>query len=162
MNRKQLDNRQESYAANKGRAGKGKSAKKKKFVTYVISVSVGTGCYRHIKISGDCTLEELHFAIIDAFALDDDHAHVFFPDNKAWSGDGYYSMYIEDEEKYTCDFFLSDVLEEKQKFMYIFDFGDEWRFSCRVLRITDEECGKPEIIRTVGEAPEQYPDYDEY
>ncbi|MDE7294678.1 MAG: plasmid pRiA4b ORF-3 family protein [Oscillospiraceae bacterium] len=54
------------------------------------------------------------------------------------------------------------MLEEKQKFVYIFDFGDEWQFSCRVLRITDEPCGSFEIIRTVGESPEQYSYYDEY
>ncbi|MDE7294677.1 MAG: plasmid pRiA4b ORF-3 family protein [Oscillospiraceae bacterium] len=68
-----------------------------------MSVSLGTGCYRHIKISGDCTLEELHGAILDAFGFDDDHAHAFFLDNKAWQGDGYYSRYMEDEERYTCD-----------------------------------------------------------
>ena len=32
-------------------------------VSYVISVSSGTGCYRHIQISGDSTLFGLHGAI---------------------------------------------------------------------------------------------------
>ena len=35
--------------------------------SYVISVSVGTGCYRHIQISKNATLYKLHEAILDAF-----------------------------------------------------------------------------------------------
>lgn len=135
----------------------GKAAAK----TFVFSVSVGTGCYRHIKISGASTLEDLHCEILNAFEFDNDHAHAFFLDNKAWSSDAYYSRYIEGSCRSTCDYTLSQVLEEKQKFLYIFDFGDEWRFQCRVLRITDESCDTPEIVRSVGEPPEQYPVYDE-
>lgn len=116
----------------------------------------------HIKISGKSTLEELHSAILDAYGFDDDHAHAFFLDNRAWSDGGYYSRYMEEELNLSCDYTLSRLLSEKQKFLYIFDFGDEWRFSCHVLRITDEKCGKSEIIKSVGEAPEQYPDFDEY
>ena len=35
--------------------------------SYVISVSLGTGCYRHIQISKSATLYKLHEAILDAF-----------------------------------------------------------------------------------------------
>ena len=35
--------------------------------SYVISVSAGTGCYRHIQISKTATLHRLHKAIIAAF-----------------------------------------------------------------------------------------------
>ena len=129
--------------------------------TLVIAVSLGKGCYRHIKISGGATLEELHSVILDAFCFEDDHAHVFFLNNKAWSDGGYYSRYIEDEERFSCDVTLSQALEEKQKFLYIFDFGDEWRFQCRVLSIKGEACSEAEIVRSVGEAPEQYPDYED-
>lgn len=69
---------------------------------------------------------------------------------------------MEDDVHFSCDYTLSQLLSENQKFLYIFDFGDEWRFSCHVLRITDEKCDKPEIIKSVGEAPEQYLDFDEY
>ena len=46
-----------------------------------------------------------------------------------------------------------------QKFLYIFDFGEEWRFSCKVLRELDEPTEKPEVVRASGEAPEQYGGY---
>lgn len=63
----------------------------------------------------------------------------FFLDNRAWSDGGHYSRYMEEELNLSC----------------------EWRFSCRVLHITDEKCGKPEIVKSVGESPEQYPDFDD-
>lgn len=126
--------------------------------TFVISVSLGKGLYRHIKISGGATLEELHSVILDSFGFDDDHAHVFFLDNKAWSDEGYYASYMEDKDRFSCDYTLSRVLEEKQSFLYIFDFGEEWRFKCKVLSIKEGACPEAEIVRSVGAAPEQYPD----
>ena len=45
--------------------------------SYVISVSVGTGCYRHIQISQKASLFRLHEAILEAFEFEDDHAHAF-------------------------------------------------------------------------------------
>ncbi len=44
--------------------------------SYVISVSLGTGCYRHIQISAGATLNKLHKAILGAFGFEDDHAHL--------------------------------------------------------------------------------------
>lgn len=45
--------------------------------SYVISVSAGTGCYRHIQISKTATLHKLHKAIINAFDFEDDHEYAF-------------------------------------------------------------------------------------
>ena len=53
--------------------------------SYVISVSAGTGCYRHIQISANAALYKLHQAILKAFEFEDDHLHAFFMDNKRWS-----------------------------------------------------------------------------
>lgn len=129
--------------------------------TFYVSISLMTGCYRHIKISSGATLEELHETVIDAFNFDDDHAHVFFLNNKAWSNNGYYSKYIDDGRKHSCDYTIGQVLDDKHQFIYIFDFGDEWKFKCKVLKITDETCYEAEIVRSVGASPEQYPNYEE-
>ena len=70
--------------------------------SYVISVSAGTGCYRHIQISQNATLYRLHEAILEAFEFMDDHAHAFFMDNKTWSQyDAYYSMKMDGSERLT-------------------------------------------------------------
>mgnify|MGYP000961127436 CR=1 FL=1 len=136
-------------------------AKKKN--SYIISVSVATGCYRHIKIDSTATLLQLHKAIIDAFEFYDDHLHVFFMDNSAWSdAESYYSDMMEGEDRYTANYTLEKVgLFVGRKFKYIFDFGDEWRFQCKVMKVLDEATESPEIVRSAGEAPSQYWDEDE-
>lgn len=132
--------------------------------SYVISVSLDTGCYRHIRISGKATLEELSDAILDAFNFDNDHLHAFFMNNRAWDEmDCYYSPYAEEDEFCSTDAcnlqFLN--LEIGKKFLYIFDFGDDWRFQCKVLKILDEDTKEPVVVRTKGAAPMQYSEFDE-
>lgn len=136
-------------------AHKGVPAEEK---SYVISVSLGTGCYRHIQISESSTLLELHKAILDAFEFDDDHAHAFFMDNKKWSDwDCYFVEGIENDYRTTNRYRLRQVgLHKGMQFKYVFDFGDEWTFQCKVLRVVDETTEEPVVIRRKGEAPEQY------
>lgn len=126
--------------------------------SFVISVSLGTGCYRHIQISDNSTLLELHWAILDAFNFMDDHAHAFFMDNKIWSElDCYYMDGIEDYYRTTDRYNLKQAgLYKGKKFKYVFDFGDEWAFQCKVLKIVEESTDEPWVVRSKGEAPDQY------
>lgn len=137
---------------------KAKAAKGLSNQSYIISVSLGTGCYRHIQISGSSTLFQLHTAILDAFDFMDDHAHAFFMDNHAWSDwDCYYAAGLEKEDRTTDRYRLDQIgLYQDKKFKYIFDFGDEWTFQCKVLRIAEEKTPKPLVIRSKGVSPEQY------
>ena len=131
--------------------------------SYVISVSAGTGCYRHIQISKSATLYKLHQAIIRAFDFDDDHAHAFFMDNHYWSEyRAFFSMKMNGDEKLTKSCKLEKLnLSKGSQFKYLFDFGAEWRFQCKVLRELEDTVDIPCVIRSVGESPEQYPDWDE-
>lgn len=131
--------------------------------SYVISVSAGTGCYRHIQISKNATLYKLHKAIINAFDFEDDHAHAFFMDNHYWSGyAAFFSMKMHGDERLTKSYKLEKLnLSKGDQFKYLFDFGDEWRFQCKVLRELEEQIDIPQIIRSVGESPEQYPEWED-
>ncbi|MHB1153967.1 MAG: IS1096 element passenger TnpR family protein [Eubacteriales bacterium] len=130
--------------------------------SYVISVSYATGIYRHIKIADDATLYNLHQAIQDAFIFDDDHAHAFFLDNRSWSHvDSYFADMIEGEEKFTSDYVLNKVLHLGQSFKYIFDFGDEFTFQCKLLKEIDEITEIASVIRSKGDAPKQYSGWDD-
>lgn len=56
------------------------------------------------------------------------------------------------------------ALEVGQTFMYLFDYGDEWRFNIRVHAIDEAanaETEYPRIVESVGEAPPQYPDWED-
>lgn len=153
---------QNFHIENTNKSKVGKTAKKAKKTaakqSYVISVSLGAGCYRHIQISGGSTLLEMHWAILNAFEFEDDHAHAFFMDNKIWSEfDCYYVKGIEEYYRTTDRYNLNQAgLYKGKQFKYVFDFGDEWTFQCKVLRVVEESTDKPLILRSKGEAPEQY------
>jgi len=139
-------------------------------MSFVISVSLDKGCYRHIQITQEATLEELSSVILQAFAFDDDHMHAFFMDNKAWSEADCYYMNPMDEkegndERHTCDYMLHQVMQTGSKFKYVFDFGDNWQFQCKVLSEKPWDAPSPGdtlldsyalVLREVGEAPAQY------
>ncbi len=129
--------------------------------SYLISVSYGKGCYRHIRISASATLYQLHEAIVAAFDFDDDHAHIFFMNNHFWHPcDSYTSLKLDDDDQLTSDFTLKELgLSKGRQFKYIFDFGQEHRFQCRVLQELQEHTDDPIVTRQVGESPEQYPDW---
>ena len=131
---------------------------------WIISVKFKKGCYRHIQIPKTETLAELADVILWSFDFENDHAHAFFMDNLFWSdADSYFLSFVSDdgEERYTENVYL-DILSVKQKFKFIFDFGDEWRFECQVLREIEAEDEGAYLVREVGTPPEQYPDYDSF
>lgn len=130
---------------------------------YVISVSLCTGCYRHIHIAASASLYRLHQAILDAFDFEDDHMHAFFMDNHLWSPASMYSSDAsEPGQRLTRSYKLSQFhLQKGDKFRYVFDFGDSWEFQCRLLRETEDATKTPIVLRSVGESPEQYPAWDE-
>lgn len=131
---------------------------------YVIRVALGpSGLYRHIKVPRSMRLIEFSFAILDAYQFDMDHLSAFFMDNRAWSdADAYFFDEINDGSRVMGETELRDVgLEKGKKFLYIFDFGDEWTFQCKVLREVDDAGKNAEIVKSVGEAPQRYPVYDD-
>jgi hypothetical protein len=62
--------------------------------TYTLHVSVpGTGrVWRKIEISANQTLEDLHWAIQDAYDFAADHLYSFFMSNQAWDPSSEYSL----------------------------------------------------------------------
>ena len=133
--------------------------------SYVISVSPRAKCYRHIQISGDATLLEFSSFILDSFNFQNDHLHAFFMNNRSFTDDDcYYLTPVEPEcnQRLTSDYKLNQVgLTQGKKFKYVFDFGDEWTFQCKVLRVLKSDTPVPKIIRSKGKAPSQYGDDEE-
>lgn len=144
--------------------------------TYVISVSAGTGCYRHIQISNRETLHTLHLAILEAFGFQENERHAFFMDNRLNSIEEAYFGNDPQAKKPLTGFpperdTRNVTLEEtglflKMKFKYLFDFEIQHRFQCQVLREVQQDAPHPFVVRAVGESPAQEPwetgDVDEY
>ena len=85
-------------------------------------------------------------------------------DNKLWSwANQYYDERAEEPGDTTSDVTLEELeLFVGDQFKYVFDFGDEWVFQCKVLRKFNEPNVENCIIKVVGESPKQYPDEDEF
>ncbi|HJJ45788.1 MAG TPA: hypothetical protein O0Y17_01750, partial [Methanocorpusculum sp.] len=119
----------------------------------------------HIKMSALHRLEMLHDIILKETQFDDIwHLHSFFMDNKAYKSD-YEIPCVEAAHEDNLpgtltdrDYRIFDLhLYLGQKFMYIFDFGDDWRFTCTVIDILKEPTDMAEVIASKGNPPIQYP-----
>lgn len=129
---------------------------------------------RSIQIRADQTLEQLHYAIFDAFDRYDEHMYEFQfgkgpHDPKA---ERYVlPMALEgpfhDDEGIAGDLTRTTIgslnLKVDQAFGYWFDFGDDWWHQINVEAV-DEKAprGKyPKVTKRVGQSPPQYVDWDE-
>jgi len=134
-----------------------------KFVdgTYVFKVSLRPNLWRRIEMAGGHSLEDLHYAIQDAYDFDDDHLYAFFMDNEAWSDERFTSPH-DDEGPYVDEVRIGEIgLFVGKRILYLFDFGDCWQFRVEVEEIRTEgpKPRRPRIVEKKGKAPEQYPDW---
>jgi hypothetical protein len=134
--------------------------------------------YRIIEASENCTFNDLHDAIFQSFDRFDEHLYSFFITRKDTKNirsiydapEITHPMSVEDMmgfgkmKKSSAKTRIGDVgLNEKDVFHYLFDFGDDWWHRIKVQNINETKSkGKHmKLIKSVGESPSQYPDYDD-
>ncbi|MDO3409466.1 calcium-binding protein [Saccharibacillus sp. CPCC 101409] len=125
--------------------------------------------YRKLAIDGKASLESLAINILYAFDFDMDHMFGFYDNLKNWtrSTEGYESMAdYGDGDGFpgTQSAKVAKVFHTpKQKMLMLFDYGDEWRFIVQFLGDETLPAGitAPAVLESVGEAPEQYPDWED-
>ena len=120
----------------------------------------GYRCERTIRIGSSSLLAELHDYIQKLYNFDDDHLYCFT------FGAGRRKMEFArpeaDGEYSAADVTLGELgLVKGQEFTYLFDFGDKWLFTIKVKGCQEGTLAEPEMIKAVGEPPEQYPNWDE-
>lgn len=118
--------------------------------------------WRRIELTGEHTLEDLHFAIQDTFAWDDDHLHAFYLSGKPWDPSTEYGGAHTESERYDYSYHLESLpLKKRQRIMYIFDFGDEWRHEITLEAIepngVNPDTKYPAITESHGDPVPQYP-----
>jgi hypothetical protein len=143
-----------------------------------VSIIGSPRLYRLFDVSSNATLEELHEAIFNAFDRYDPHLYSFFMTRKDTKNiraiydapEITHPQNVEDfmgfgpAKPSAAQTRVGDLdLAEKEVFHYLFDFGDDWWHRIRVESVT-EVPGKGQyvnLVKAVGKAPDQYPDYDE-
>ena len=114
-----------------------------------------------IRIGGGRTLHDLHLAILDAYDFYADHLYMFSPDRKPYDRNGYYSP--DDDGMNSADQAVLEKLGLKKgdRWLYLFDFGDEWKFDVTVKDIEEGRSNrKAQVLEGKGELA-QYPDWDD-
>ncbi len=122
---------------------------------------------RKIEMKETQTLDDLQDAIIyRAFGWDDPHAYSFFLDGIPYSKNEEmeYSNVSEESGANPSDTKLNELnLQKGQIISFVFDFGDDHRFSIIVDGFGEIQAGKkyPAILEEKGKAPAQYPDMED-
>jgi hypothetical protein len=128
--------------------------------------------YRYIEMPSLASLYDLAETIIDSIGFDFDHPFGFYSDlKKPFKSVTGYELFADSGEKGKYPGVKKAIIEDVfpgtgYAMLFYFDYGDGWQFPVQVwgARMADEEdAGKtfPILVKSAGEAPEQYPDYDE-
>jgi len=129
---------------------------------YTFKVSLGRGLWRRIAIDAQEPLDTLAGMILDAYDFDYDHLYEFTYRNRLGMEAHVQHPYM-DEGPWAPEVRIGELpLAVGQSMTYLYDFGDEWTFEVKLEEIDPaaEEAG-PAVVDEAGEAPEQYPDWDE-
>ncbi len=115
----------------------------------------------------EASLLDLHNAIQEIIFFDNDHLFDFFyANNPMGKRESIIDMKDWDFEVDPSEFkeiLLSEIDLSYKKFFYNFDFGDNWLFQISQSKSKKEFDFKDiyHVFSSVGENPEQYPDYDD-
>ena len=137
--------------------------------THVFRVSLGPKIYRDFEIISTKKLDDLAGTIVQCFGFDLDHAFGFYSllKGNVLRSPVKYELFADMGESDARSVKRSRIVdafpEVGDKMTFLFDYGDEWRFLVEVIGRGSKEAGVsyPRRIKTVGEAPKQYPDPDD-
>ncbi|WP_444996777.1 IS1096 element passenger TnpR family protein [Aliikangiella sp. IMCC44359] len=117
-----------------------------------------------LEIPIDCSLDELHQAILGAVGFDNDHMYEFCIAS-SYNSRSAQRISCDDDRvtQETVDTLLSK--RKGKKLYYLFDYGDSWLFqinNSRKKRFNEKpDVFYPKVVLENGVRPEQYPEWDE-
>jgi hypothetical protein len=120
--------------------------------------------WRDVEMAEDQTLEDLHLMIQQAYEWWDDHLYSFFLSGRVDDYASEIGSPWSDTSLHTHQVQIDQLgLQPGQKFLYFFDYGDSHEFDVQLLTVNPAGVAAqyPRIVGKKGQAPPQYPDYDE-
>lgn len=147
-----------------------KMVSERELMIWLLKVELLFGIYAEndwkgeIEIESTATLEDLHFAIIEAVNFDNDHLYEFYISRTEKSRD---RQRFDEESGEIYNRTLESLypLEKGRKLFYIFDYGDHWLFKISKSRKKPYDAKPntkyPRLLKVVGKTPVQYPIWEE-
>lgn len=122
-----------------------------------------------VRISGSYALYDLAELLIEALGFDFDHAFGFYDNLKhPYRSEEKYTLFAdmgeaEDNESGVKATRVDSVFSPGKRMCFLFDYGDGWEFEvcCDAVEKRELKRRVRKVLSRNGEAPEQYPDWDE-
>jgi hypothetical protein len=133
--------------------------------TFVFRMSVGK-IWRLIAMPAEATLDDLVDCVLRSLNFDSDHLYEFtYRDRMGIEVQANHSAM--DEGPWADQVPIGTLpLEPGQSMVLLYDFGDSWKFTLKLVRIEppdgkSKKAKAPRILESHGKAPEQYPSWDD-
>lgn len=126
---------------------------------YTWRVSLGD-VWREIVAPARATLDQLATAILKAFEFDRDHLYCFYVKDPRGKNLEFLCPFQDEGLPTTDEVALGDLpVAEGDEMGFLYDYGDEWRFSVKLLRVGPPSNRRElEVMARQGDAPAQYGD----
>lgn len=138
---------------------------------YNLKVHFDQDVFRTIEIYGNYSLANLASEILEAFNFDEDHAYGFYSNiRNIYKSEEIYELFTDiencedtPEAKGVKGVLISEVFKVKKKMVFLFDYGEDWMFlvECKKISDVNRKIKYPRVAEKVGEAPEQYPQFED-
>lgn len=131
--------------------------------THIFKVSLGP-VWRRIAINGKQPLITLADAILASVEFDNDHLHEFSYTNRFGITERVSHPYLDEAELVSSEVLVGEApISIGGRMTFLFDFGDNWEFDVLLETVEPKRIRQRyKILETHGEAPEQYPDWDDW
>lgn len=119
--------------------------------------------WRRIAMPSQLSLDDLSYAILNAFKFDSDHLYEYCYKDRFGLEARVGHPYLE-ESPNTDEVRIGDLpLPPGSTMIFHFDFGDDWKFQVLLEQIEppNTKVKKSKLLESHGKAPKQYPDWDE-
>ena len=143
------------------------------FEARMIQYAEGENIIRQVAVSGSKNLLHLAQVILNAFDFDCDHCFGFYGDIYKHPGREQteaYEAFVDADVEPTNELAksvertrISSVFKDVgKKMLFMFDYGQDWRFIVELKEIEENSTEKlPKILNSIGVAPLQYPPVEE-
>ncbi len=145
--------------------------------TFKIALKGAKEIWRRIAIRDNQTLNDLHWAIFEAFDREEEHLYAFYLPKPGAKGRArprdareYGHPFIIEDDLFDDDTFADATktklkslgLKPDQQLDYLFDFGDSWWHEITLEKMDELPDKKryPRILEKHGASPPQYPDVE--
>jgi hypothetical protein len=137
--------------------------------THIFRVSLAPKLYRDIEIASTSKLYDLAKAVVRGFDFDFDHPFGFYSKltGNIYDSPTQYELFADMGESGARSVKRTRIGEAFPavggQMTFLFDYGDEWVFRVKATGLGKKERGVkyPRVLKSFGDAPEQYPSDDD-